>query len=102
MAILDNDQTSMDPGCLDDWKQITVKMEAANQLDLIFGYLNLDASRYRNVPDDVRHLIAALRTEGSRERKIVDSVLATWHENPESFPLYAELTREQPLSEEQK
>lgn len=101
MAILKGTETSMDPGCLYDWEQITVKMEGASQLDLILGYLDLDASRYRDVPSDVQNLIDALHTEGSREREIVDSVLRTWHEKPESWPLYAKLTRKQPPGEEQ-
>ena len=102
MAILRSDETSMDPACLYDWEQITLKAGNTNQLELILNYLELDASRFRNVPDDLRHLIDALRTEGNQERKLVESVIATWHERPESWPLYAKLTRQQPQSEEPK
>ena len=101
MAINRNDEVSMDPGALSDWEQITSRAEDASVLDLILAYLDLDASRYRNVPDDLRGLINALRTEGSREREIVDSVIATWQKDPESWPLYAELTWQQPQSDEQ-
>jgi hypothetical protein len=73
MAILRSDETSMNPGCLYDWEQIARKEKGLNQLELILAYLDLDASRYRNVPDDLRHVIDALRTEGSPERKLVDS-----------------------------
>jgi hypothetical protein len=100
MAILESDETSMNPACLDDWEQTTLKPGSTNQLELILNYLELDASRFRNVPDDLRHLIDALRTEGSQERKVVESVIATRHERPESWALYAELTRQQPQSEE--
>jgi hypothetical protein len=101
MAINRNDEVSMDPGALADWEQITSRAKDASVLDLILAYLDLDASRYRNVPDDLRGLINALRTEGSREREIVDSVVATWQKDPESWPLYAELTWQQPQSDEQ-
>lgn len=83
MAISANDDISMDPGSLYDWEQIIARAKDASQLELILAYLDLDASRYRNVPDDLFRLIVALREEGTPERKLVDSVIATWHTNAE-------------------
>ena len=71
----------------------TQEERGVNELDLILAYLDLDASRYRSVPDDLQQVIDALRTEGSPERNLVDSVITSWHENPDSWPLYAELSR---------
>jgi hypothetical protein len=77
MAVNANDEIPMDPGRLDDWQQITVQAKDASELDLILAYLDLEAGRYRDVPADLRHLIDALRTEGTPERRRVDSVIAT-------------------------
>lgn len=93
MAIVRTDGDSMNPGCLHDWNKVMAAGEGLDELGLLLAYLDLDARRYRNVPDDLRRLISALRTEGSAERGIVDAVIATWHEDPESWPLYAKLTR---------
>lgn len=71
--------TSMDPGALDDWRRISQQRKGASTLDLIIAFLNLDMSRYKRkdqVPDDMQKLVEALNTVGSRERQIVDSVLA--------------------------
>jgi hypothetical protein len=96
MAINRHDEIPMDAGFGDDWRQIARQTNTESTLELIQAFLDLDASRYRygDVPDDLRCLIDALRNEGSPERIIVDSVIATWHADPESWPLYAELTRE--------
>jgi hypothetical protein len=103
MAINRNDEVSMDPSALYDWEQVTNRGKGASELDLILAFLDLDLSRYKreHIPDDMRRLVNALRTEGSRERQLVDSVIATWHNDPESWRICAELSPEQPPSEEQ-
>ncbi len=95
MAINPNDNVSMDPGVLDDWQHLTAGAAREDVLSLILAYLDLDASRYRkgDVPDDLRHLIDALHQQGTPERGIVDRVIATWHLAPDSWRLYAKLTR---------
>lgn len=94
MAILPSDDVSMDPGSLSDWQKITTASENASQFELILAYLDLDASRYREVPDDLRRLIDALRKPDSQVRKIADSVIGTWRNDPGSWPLYAKLTKQ--------
>ena len=81
MAINPNDGGSMDPGSLYDWERIAARAKDASQLELILAYLDLDASRYHNVPDDLRDLIEALRQDGTPKRGIVDSVIASWDAN---------------------
>jgi hypothetical protein len=92
MAINRNDEIPMDSGCEYDWEQVANQSKSSNIVDLILAYLELHASRYEEVPDDLRSLIDALRKEGTPEREVVDDVIATWHLDPKSWPLYAELT----------
>lgn len=92
MAVNRGDEVPMDSGCLDDWEQVVDRSDSSNTIDLILEYLDLDASRYEVVPDDLRHLIDALGTKGTPEREIVDDVIAKWHLDPQSWPLYAHLT----------
>jgi hypothetical protein len=75
MRPMDSADDSMDSGALYDWNKLAAQTLGASELDLILAYLELDASRYRSVPQDLSLLIVALRTEGSREREIVRSVI---------------------------
>jgi hypothetical protein len=92
MAINRCDETPMDSGSEHDWKEVANQTKSSNIVDLILACLELDASRYEDVPDDLRNLIAVLRKRGTLEREMVDDVVATWHLDPESWPLYADLT----------
>ena len=81
MRINSNDGLPMDRGALADWNQISEKIKSPSILDLVLAYIALEISRYKNptsVPADIQQLFAALRTAGSPEREILDSVVAKW------------------------
>jgi hypothetical protein len=79
MQVNESDGVSMDPGALYDWNQIQQQTKQATELDLILAFLELEASRYKNVPDDLHDVINALRANASRERAIADSIIALWN-----------------------
>lgn len=96
MAVNANDEMPMDSGALDDWQQIETRPTGAIELEPILAFLNLDASRYTeaaDVPRDLRQLIDALHRPDSPERKALDSVIDTWHDDPEAWPIYSALTK---------
>lgn len=93
MSLNPNNDSPMDPGCLDDWQQISAKTERAEPFELMMAFLDLEAIRYKAVPEDLVHLIAALRTEGSPEHKTVESVMASWPEGYDQSALYTRLTK---------
>ncbi len=75
MAINANDQDSMDPTALRDWKTLETGLPGSAQVELILAYLQLGASRYGGGPNDISKLINALRTPNSPERSILDSII---------------------------
>jgi hypothetical protein len=51
MRPMSEGQDSMDSGALYDWNQIIREDKNSAELDLILAYLDLDASRYKVLPD---------------------------------------------------
>jgi hypothetical protein len=76
MRVNPPDGIPMDPAFLTDWEELTERATSASLLDWIIAYLEHDASLYSEVPSDLQLSIDALRTDGSRERAIVNSVIA--------------------------
>jgi hypothetical protein len=84
MRINPNDGFPMDRGALADWNRISQARQPARVLDLVLAYLTLEIERYGSagsVPTDIKDLVAALRTEGSPQRKIFDSVVKAWQQS---------------------
>jgi hypothetical protein len=87
MVINASDQQSMDAAALHDWKQVEARSTGSNEVELILAYLELDASRYSEPPEDLLQLIDALRKPQSQERNILNSVIDGWDDAPRSRPL---------------
>jgi hypothetical protein len=75
MQINKSDDLPMDSGALADWEQAINRAKNQSDLDQLLAYLRLLSSRYDSAPNDLRNIIDALERKGTKERRIVESVI---------------------------